>query len=101
MLFRSGVALYYRTVSTFKGRANLFLEDLFVEPVHRGKGLGKALLRRLAEIALERNGNVVEWRVLDWNQPSIDFYQAMGADVMPDWRICRVTGEALRALSAA
>ena len=94
-----GVALYYRTVSTFKGRANLFLEDLFVEPVHRGKGLGKALLRRLAEIALERNGNVVEWRVLDWNQPSIEFYESLGAERMTEWHVRRLSGPALTALA--
>lgn len=96
-----GFALFFHNFSTFLAKPGLYLEDLFVEPAWRGHGLGKALLKHLAALAVERGCGRFEWSVLDWNQPSIDFYQAMGADVMPDWRICRVTGEALRALSAA
>jgi GNAT superfamily N-acetyltransferase len=96
-----GFALFFHNFSTFLAKPGLYLEDLFVEPAWRGHGLGKALLKHLAALAVERGCGRFEWSVLDWNQPSIDFYQAMGADVMPDWRICRVTGEALKALSAA
>ncbi|MCA3185728.1 MULTISPECIES: GNAT family N-acetyltransferase [unclassified Cupriavidus] len=96
-----GFALFFHNFSTFLAKPGLYLEDLFVEPAWRGHGLGKTLLKHLAALAVERGCGRFEWSVLDWNQPSIDFYQAMGADVMPDWRICRVTGEALRALSAA
>ena len=96
-----GFALFFHNFSTFLAKPGLYLEDLVVEPAWRGHGLGKALLKHLAALAVERGCGRFEWSVLDWNQPSIDFYQAMGADVMPDWRICRVTGEALKALSAA
>lgn len=95
-----GFALFFHNFSTFLAKPGLYLEDLFVEPAWRGHGLGKALLRHLAALAIERDCGRFEWSVLDWNQPSIDFYQAMGADVMPDWRICRVTGDALKALGA-
>lgn len=94
-------ALFFHNFSTFLAKPGLYLEDLFVEPAWRGHGLGKALLKHLAALAVERGCGRFEWSVLDWNQPSIDFYRAMGADVMPDWRICRVTGDALKALSAA
>ncbi|SFD33569.1 hypothetical protein SAMN05216321_1172 [Cupriavidus sp. OV038] len=93
-----GFALFFHSFSTFLAKPGLYLEDLFVEPAWRGHGLGKALLRHLAGIAVARGCGRFEWSVLDWNQPSIDFYQAMGADVMPDWRICRVTGDALTKL---
>jgi len=93
-----GFALFFHNFSTFLAKPGLYLEDLFVEPAWRGHGLGKALLRHLAGIALARGCGRFEWSVLDWNQPSIDFYEAMGADVMPDWRICRVTGDALTKL---
>ena len=96
-----GFALFFHNFSTFLAKPGLYLEDLFVDPAWRGHGLGKALLKYLAALAVERDCGRFEWSVLDWNQPSIDFYQAMGADVMPDWRICRVTGDALKALSAA
>jgi len=95
-----GFALYFHNFSTFLAKPGLYLEDLFVEPAWRGHGIGKALLRHLAALALERGCGRFEWSVLDWNQPSIDFYEAMGADVMPDWRICRVTGEALTRLGS-
>ncbi|CAG9178764.1 GNAT family N-acetyltransferase [Cupriavidus pampae] len=95
-----GFALYFHNFSTFLAKPGLYLEDLFVEPAWRGHGIGKALLRHLAALALERGCGRFEWSVLDWNQPSIDFYEAMGADVMPDWRICRVTGDALTRLGS-
>jgi GNAT superfamily N-acetyltransferase len=94
-----GIALYYRTVNTFKGQVGLFLEDLFVEPEHRGIGIGLALLRHLARIAVERNYNVIEWRVLDWNEPSIQFYERLGARRMTDWHVRRLYGAAMEALA--
>ena len=93
-------ALFFTNFSTFLGRPGLYLEDLYVQPAHRGTGLGKALLSHLAGLAVARGCGRFEWSVLDWNQRAIHFYQQMGATVMPDWRICRVTGEALFALSA-
>jgi GNAT superfamily N-acetyltransferase len=94
-----GIALYYRTVNTFKGQVGLFLEDLFVEPEHRGNGIGLALLRHLARIAVEHNYNVIEWRVLDWNEPSIQFYERLGARRMTDWHVRRLYGAAMEALA--
>lgn len=96
----AGFALFFPNYSTFLARPGLYLEDLFVLPERRGLGIGKALLRALAALAVQRGCGRFEWSVLDWNQPSIEFYQAMGATVMPDWRICRVTGEALQRLGA-
>lgn len=90
-----GYALYFHNFSTFLGRPGLYLEDLFVLPSMRGKGLGQGLLRALARIAVERNCARFEWTVLDWNQPAIEFYEAQGATVMPDWRVVRMTGDAL------
>ena len=92
-------ALFFTNFSTFLGRPGLYLEDLYVQPAHRGTGLGKALLQHLASLAVSRGCGRFEWSVLDWNQRAIDFYQTMGATVMPDWRICRVTGDALTALA--
>ncbi|MFO1025092.1 MAG: GNAT family N-acetyltransferase [Acetobacteraceae bacterium] len=94
-----GVALYYRTINTFKGLTGLFLEDLFVEPAHRGKGIGLALLRHLAREAVDSGCNLIEWRVLDWNEPSIKFYQALGAEKMTEWHVRRLRGPALAALA--
>jgi GNAT superfamily N-acetyltransferase len=94
-----GFALFFHNFSTFLGRRGLYLEDLFVEPEFRGAGIGKALLVRLAQIAVERGCGRFEWSVLDWNAPSIAFYEAMGASVLPDWRIVRVTGVGLQALA--
>jgi GNAT superfamily N-acetyltransferase len=94
-----GIALYYRTVNTFKGSLGLFLEDLFVEPDHRGTGIGHALLRQLAQIALDRNYSVIEWRVLNWNEPSIRFYERLGATRLNDWHVRRLFGSALTALA--
>jgi GNAT superfamily N-acetyltransferase len=95
-----GFALFFNNFSTFLGRKGLYLEDLFVIPEARGKGYGKALLVQLAKIAVERECGRFEWSVLDWNTPSIEFYEAMGASVLPDWRIVRVTGEKLQQLAS-
>jgi GNAT superfamily N-acetyltransferase len=88
-------ALFFTNFSTFLGKPGLYLEDLYVQPAHRGTGLGKALLSHLGALAVERGCGRFEWSVLDWNERAIRFYEAMGASVMPDWRICRVTGAAL------
>jgi GNAT superfamily N-acetyltransferase len=96
----AGFALYFHNFSTFVGRPGIYLEDLFVEPAHRGKGIGKALLIELAKIAKERNCGRFEWAVLDWNQPAIEFYRGLGAIPLDDWRLFRVTGEALDNLAA-
>jgi GNAT superfamily N-acetyltransferase len=86
-----GFALYFTTFSTFLCKPGLYLEDLFVEPAHRGAGIGKALLRRLAALALERGCGRFEWRVLDWNEPSIRFYKSLGASILPEWELVRMT----------
>jgi GNAT superfamily N-acetyltransferase len=96
----AGFALWYYTFSTFQGRHGIWLEDLFVDPARRGSGVGKALLKDLASRCLREGLGRFEWAVLDWNQPSIDFYRGQGAIFMDDWRRCRVTGEALRELGA-
>ncbi|WP_013320181.1 GNAT family N-acetyltransferase [Gloeothece verrucosa] len=94
-----GFALFFPNYSTFLTKPGIYLEDLFVLPEYRRKGIGKALLMYLAQLALERKAGRLEWSVLDWNQPAIDFYQSIGASVLPDWRICRVTGNALSQLA--
>jgi GNAT superfamily N-acetyltransferase len=94
-----GFALYLRNFSTFLGQPGIYLEDLFVEPAHRGKGIGKALLKRLAEIAVERGYGRLEWAVLDWNTPSIEFYRSLGAVPLDEWTAYRLTGEALTRLA--
>lgn len=94
-----GFAVWFRNFSTFTGRAGIYLEDLFVEPAHRGRGVGRALLAELGRIAVERGYARLNWAVLDWNQPAIDFYRKLGATVLEDWRICRVTGEVLQRLA--
>ena len=94
-----GIALYYRTINTFKGRIGLFLEDLFVEPDQRGAGIGRALLAQLARIAVERNYNAIEWRVLNWNETAIQFYQNLGATPVTDWHVRQLRGPALAALA--
>jgi GNAT superfamily N-acetyltransferase len=93
-------ALFFTNFSTFLARPGLYLEDLFVLPEHRGEGIGEALLTRLAQLAAERGCGRFEWSVLDWNESAIRFYERMGATGMPDWRICRVAGEALAAFAA-
>ena len=94
-----GFALYFHNFSTFLGRAGIYLEDIFVLPEHRHKGYGKALLKRLAEIAVERGCGRLEWACLDWNEPSIGFYRSLGAVPMDEWTIYRVTGAALDELA--
>ena len=91
-------ALFFTNFSTFLGQPGLYLEDLYVQPAHRGSGLGKALLQHLAALAVERGCGRFEWCVLDWNENAIRFYEKMGATVMTDWRLCRVTGPALATL---
>ena len=90
-------ALYFTNFSTFLAQPGLYLEDLFVQPEHRGSGIGEALLARLGKLALERGCGRFEWSVLDWNENAIRFYKRMGATVMPDWRICRIAGDELKA----
>lgn len=93
-----GFALFFHNFSTFLGRAGIYLEDLFVKPEHRGKGYGKALLKKLAQIAVERGCGRLEWWCLDWNKPSIDFYLSMGAESMEDWTVYRIAGDTLQKL---
>ena len=90
-----GFALYLHNYSTFLARRGLYLEDLFVVPEARGRGVGKALIRHCARVAVERGCGRFEWSVLDWNQPAIEFYQSIGAMMLPDWRICRISGDSL------
>ena len=90
-----GFALFFHNFSTFLGRAGIYLEDLFVLPERRGQGVGKALLRRIAQIAVERGCGRLEWSCLDWNKPSIDFYLSLGATPMDEWTTYRLTGETL------
>lgn len=91
-----GFALFFHNFSTFLGRAGIYLEDLFVKPEYRGCGYGKAILKQLAKIAVERDCGRLEWSCLDWNQPSIDFYLSLGAAQMSDWTGYRLTGESLK-----
>ena len=95
----AGLALFYYTLNTFKLRPNIFLEDLFVDPAHRGGGIGIALMRALARRAVAENCSRVEWRVLDWNQPSIAFYRRIGAESIKDWHTLLLDGAALAALA--
>lgn len=94
-----GCALWFRNFSTWRGVHGIYLEDLYVRPAHRGRGLGRALLAALAAVCAERGYARLEWSVLDWNQPSIDFYRALGAAPMDDWTTFRLHGAALTALA--
>ena len=94
-----GFALFFHNFSTFLGRAGIYLEDLFVEPEYRGKGYGKAILKKLASIAVERGCGRLEWWCLDWNKPSIDFYLSLGAEQMSDWTVYRIAGDTLKELA--
>lgn len=94
-----GFALFFHNFSTFLGRAGIYLEDLYVKPECRGKGYGKALLKKLASIAVERGCGRLEWWCLDWNKPSIDFYLSLGAEAMSDWTVYRIAGDTLAQLA--
>lgn len=94
-----GFALFFHNFSTFLGRAGLYLEDLYVREGYRGRGYGKALLKKLAAIALERGCGRMEWWCLDWNEPSIGFYRSLGAEAMSDWTVYRLSGDTLKALA--
>jgi GNAT superfamily N-acetyltransferase len=94
-----GFALWFINFSTFSGRSGIFLEDLFVRPSHRGKGIGKALLVHLAGECVANSWSRLQWSVLDWNTPSIEFYKSLGAVLMDEWTVCRIAGPALAALA--
>ena len=94
-----GFALFFHNFSTFLGRAGIYLEDLYVKPEYRGKGYGKAILKKLAAIAVERGCGRLEWWCLDWNKPSIDFYLSLGAEAMSDWTVYRIAGDTLTQLA--
>lgn len=95
----AGLAIWFLNFSTFRGRHGIYLEDLFVRPAYRGRGLGKALMARLAARCVDEGYARFEWSVLDWNAPSISFYQSIGAKMMDDWKICRLTGPELEAFA--
>lgn len=94
-----GFALFFHNFSTFLGRAGIYLEDLYVRPECRGRGYGKAILKKLASIAVERGCGRLEWWCLDWNKPSIDFYLSLGAEPMSDWTVYRIAGDTLKQLA--
>ena len=95
----AGFALFFHNFSTFLGRSGIYLEDLYVKPQYRGKGYGKALLKKLAQTAVERGCGRLEWWCLDWNKPSIDFYLSLGAQPMEDWTVYRIAGSTLTELA--
>jgi GNAT superfamily N-acetyltransferase len=94
-----GIALWFLNFSSFRGRNGIYLEDIFVRPAHRGRGIGKALLAGLAKRCVAEGWTRLEWAVLDWNTPSIAFYKAQGAELLSDWTVCRVSGDALLRLA--
>ena len=94
-----GFALFFHNFSTFLGRAGIYLEDLYVRPEYRGKGYGKAILKKLAAIAVDRGCGRLEWSCLNWNKPSIDFYLSLGAEPMSDWTVYRIAGDTLQNLA--
>jgi GNAT superfamily N-acetyltransferase len=96
-----GFALFFHNFSTFEGKPGVYLEDLFVRPEARGAGLGKAMLQRLAALAVERDCARLEWAVLDWNEPAIAFYKSLGARMMDEWTVMRVDGDALDSLASS
>jgi GNAT superfamily N-acetyltransferase len=96
-----GLAVWFFNFSTFSGRQGIYLEDLFVRPAYRGNGLGKALLSHLARLCVENGWSRLQWSVLDWNTPSIEFYKSLGAVMMDEWTLCRVSGPALDQLAKA
>jgi GNAT superfamily N-acetyltransferase len=96
-----GFALFFPSFSTFLGRPGIYLEDLFVRESARGRGIGRALVAHLAKLTVQRGWGRLEWSVLDWNAPAIGFYRRLGAEVLDDWRVCRLTGEALERLAGS
>ena len=94
-----GYAVFFHHFSTFEGQRGLYLEDIFIQPDFRGKGIGKALLRHLARLALERDCARFEWLVLDWNQAAMDFYRGLGAEILDDWKLCRMTASSIQKLA--
>jgi GNAT superfamily N-acetyltransferase len=96
-----GYAIWFRTFSTFLAKPGIYLEDLFVQPMHRGKGLGKGFLKYLAKIAIDNNYGRIEWSVLKWNAPSIAFYKSLGAEPLAEWDFMRLTGNALKNFAAS
>lgn len=96
-----GQAIWFNNFSTFRGRCGLYLEDLYVRPAYRGRGVGRALLERLASVCTANGWPRMDWAVLDWNQPAIAFYRALGAEIAPDWRLVRLEGVSLEALAKA
>ncbi len=94
----AGFAVWFLNFSTFRGRHGIYVEDIFVRPAFRGRGIGKALMARLAKRCVDEGWARFEWAVLDWNKPSIDFYRSIGAQMMNEWRICRLSGQALAGL---
>jgi GNAT superfamily N-acetyltransferase len=96
-----GFALFFQSYSTWRGRPGIYLEDLYVTPAARGRGYGKALLQHLARLAVQRGCARVEWAVLDWNQPSIEFYESLGARPLSEWKTYRLTGDALETLGGS
>jgi GNAT superfamily N-acetyltransferase len=97
----AGFAIWFFNFPTFAGRRGIYLEDLFVRPAFRGKGIGKALLVYLAKLCVDNGWSRMQWSVLDWNAPSIDFYKSLGAQMMDEWKLCKVTGAALSELAKA
>ena len=95
----AGFAVWFLNFSTFRGRHGIYVEDIFVRPAFRGRGIGKALMARLAKRCVDEGWARFEWAVLDWNKPSIDFYRSIGAQMMDEWRICRLSGPALQAFA--
>ncbi len=96
-----GISIWFLNYSTWLGKPGIYLEDLYIDPVYRGKGFGLALLKELAKICIERNYERLQWWVLDWNEPSIEFYKSQGAEAMNEWTVYRVSGDALKKLAAS
>ena len=95
-----GISIWFLNYSTWLGKPGIYLEDLYIDPAHRGKGFGLALLKDLAKICIERDYERLQWWVLDWNEPSIEFYKSLGAEAMDEWTVYRVSGDALKKLAA-
>jgi GNAT superfamily N-acetyltransferase len=94
-----GISIWFLNYSTWLGKPGIYLEDLYIDPAYRGKGFGLALLKELAKICIERDYERLQWWVLDWNEPSIEFYKSLGAEAMDEWTVYRVSGDALKKLA--